>query len=323
MEIDLRKILIIGKLPPPIGGVTGYNKRLITSLKKQKFGYLVLDLKNKKIKNFTFIFKSKVIHLSLSNTYIKFLLVLILKLFFKKVITTLHGSYGRFSSFKNHLELLIIRLSDKTFLLNKASYLKLEKYKTKIILSSTNFEIEKEDLSERLKKNIAIKTNNYNKIFCTNSWKLTFDKHGKEIYSISKLVKVFEKSPNYFLIISDPSGTNEKYILDQLKISISENILFITDAHPFTEILKLSDGFIRATTTDGDALSVREAIILGIPVFASNVIDRPKECVLFNVESINSLIEKLDSIDDYIVTHTNREKKILIDDIIEVYNSLA
>ncbi|HET9594605.1 MAG TPA: glycosyltransferase, partial [Anaeromyxobacteraceae bacterium] len=46
-------------------------------------------------------------------------------------------------------------------------------------------------------------------------------------------------------------------------------------------VVAASDVFVRPTTADGDALSVREALALGRPVVASAVGDRPPGCLLF------------------------------------------
>ena len=41
------------------------------------------------------------------------------------------------------------------------------------------------------------------------------------------------------------------------------------------------DFFVRNTSTDGDALSVKEALFLGVPTICTDVVDRPKGVMLF------------------------------------------
>lgn len=48
--------------------------------------------------------------------------------------------------------------------------------------------------------------------------------------------------------------------LESRKIDIPWNVLFITEAHSFYEVMKLTDGMIRNTMTDDDALSVKESL---------------------------------------------------------------
>ena len=63
---------------------------------------------------------------------------------------------------------------------------------------------------------------------------------------------------------------------------LEDHVLFITE--PLEEAYPLwqaSDVYLRATTTDGDALPIREALSLGVPVVASDASPRPPGTVLF------------------------------------------
>ena len=42
-----------------------------------------------------------------------------------------------------------------------------------------------------------------------------------------------------------------------------------------------TDVFVRPSITDGDSVSIRECLSLGVPVIASNAVSRPPECILF------------------------------------------
>ena len=54
-----------------------------------------------------------------------------------------------------------------------------------------------------------------------------------------------------------------------------------------------SDVFVRPTFMDGDAISVREAGTLGVPVVASNVGTRPEGTVLFEVGNKSQLVKQI------------------------------
>jgi hypothetical protein len=47
---------------------------------------------------------------------------------------------------------------------------------------------------------------------------------------------------------------------------------------------------IRATTTDGDANSIREALSFQVPVIASDVVERPAGSVVFENRSLDDLV---------------------------------
>ncbi len=62
----------------------------------------------------------------------------------------------------------------------------------------------------------------------------------------------------------------------------------------FPELMSMSNVFVRPTNTDGDALSVREALFLGIPVVASDCAPRPEGTRLFRNRDLGSLVEVVD-----------------------------
>jgi hypothetical protein len=55
-------------------------------------------------------------------------------------------------------------------------------------------------------------------------------------------------------------------------------------------VFKYKPLFLRLTPTDGDSVSVREAIYFNCNVVASDVIQRPKECDIYNYGNFESLV---------------------------------
>lgn len=62
---------------------------------------------------------------------------------------------------------------------------------------------------------------------------------------------------------------------------VGDAVLFNTVAGPFLPVLKAADVFVRPVNTDGDANTVREALSLGVPAVASDVVSRPEGTLLF------------------------------------------
>ncbi len=60
-------------------------------------------------------------------------------------------------------------------------------------------------------------------------------------------------------------------------------------------LMARSDLFIRATYADGDAISVREALSLGVPVLASDVANRPAGTVLFRAGDPRDLAARIEA----------------------------
>ena len=57
-----------------------------------------------------------------------------------------------------------------------------------------------------------------------------------------------------------------------------------------------SDVFLRPALEDGDSISVREALAMGIPVVASRVGTRPPGTILFRKGDKTDLVDKLESV---------------------------
>lgn len=286
--------LIIGPLPPPIGGVAVHVQRLISELNKQNYNFSFINSKELK---FSILFRSlfihKTIHLHSSNVYFQFFVSIFSFLFRKKLIITFHRDIFRYEHFHRILFLLNIILCDTPIVLNEKSYAFSLKFNsnTKYISSFIPPDLETE---MSLNKVPNFFNSRFEKYFCTNAFDFVFDSKGQEIYQITTLVDIFKNFPSYLLVISDPSGSYTNAIAKSLP-QIPDNIIFIPYPHSFFQILKQSDCLIRFTTTDGDSLSVREALYLNKFVIATNVVNRPigVTTVNLNKNDLTSLIKSI------------------------------
>ncbi|GHU02723.1 hypothetical protein FACS1894147_05250 [Spirochaetia bacterium] len=283
-EFEKYKILIIGKTPPPIGGVTIHIKRLLNTLDKAAVRYSFYDYgKEPCINGLKKIFNANIIHLNLSNKNIRLSIILFLLVLHKKSIITFHGKY-QFNDIRDYFSL---RLSTYSFILNKFTYNnaigKVKDEKIKLISAFIPPIDEEGYLRNEIREKIDKTSLNKEKIICTNAPGYVIDINNRDLYGIDFLLGMIKKMPFYLLIISDPSG--------KLKSQYNyecENVLFISEPHSFIEILKRSDIFVRATTADGDSLSVKEALFLGKKVVVSDCVDRPDGCVIYRTDDEES-----------------------------------
>ncbi len=66
--------------------------------------------------------------------------------------------------------------------------------------------------------------------------------------------------------------------------------------YQFWPVYKRVHAFLRLTSTDGDSISIREAIHFGCPVLASDVVPRPDGVKLYgygNQDELNALLRGL------------------------------
>ena len=75
-------------------------------------------------------------------------------------------------------------------------------------------------------------------------------------------------------------------------------LLYESYDEEFWPILARSHIFVRPTNTDGDAVSVREALFFGLRTICSDVTYRPEGVILFKNRDIEDLKEKvIDALD--------------------------
>ncbi len=303
----LEKVLLIGTKPFPIGGVTIYNQRLSDQLKEIYF----FDYKRK---SFFQLLKKipsyKVIHLSCSHSLFRMFIILYCFILRKKTINTIHGNLGRFGKIKNTLDYLAIYLTTLPIVLNKNSLQKALKY-NRNTLQQTSFikPFYKED--SLLKKKINHFIGKSAIVFSTNAFNLSFDKNKNETYGIVELIKIFSKAKfkKYKFIISTPNKKYKRYLIKK-NIYLSSNILMISQPHSFLQVIKSSHAMIRNTTTDGDPLSVREALFYGKKVICSDVVNRPDNVLVYsNSIQLEKIIENIES-----YPYPSRKKDIIKDE---------
>lgn len=291
-------ILIIGKTPPPIGGVSVHIDRLLCGLRRDNIPFENMSISRGSLRAFAEkYFKSEVIHLNISNVYARTLITLISFLTGKKHINTFHGNLGNKGPLQNFFDVISIRLSTRPVVLNDGAEKFACRYNKRTVKISAFIPPEADEaLPERIISGIEELSDNYKTIYCTNAFGLEYNSKRDEIYGISQLISIFTSLSTRALILSDPSGSYSNHF-KRNNIKLPTNIMLISEPHSFMEVLKRSDCYIRNTTTDGDSLSVREALYLRKPVIATSCVQRPEGVVLCEVNNSADLRQKIEDLD--------------------------
>lgn len=132
------------------------------------------------------------------------------------------------------------------------------------------------------------------------------------------------------VIIDHPSNKEAKNHLKYLKEYITEKKLneYIFWAENISmelwPIITQVNVLLRPTKSDGDALSVREALYLGVPVIASNAVPRPSGTIIYDISSQHDLFKKclflIENYNDY-VSKMEKSKVNFADQIIHEYEN--
>jgi hypothetical protein len=342
-------INIIGKVPPPIGGVTIHTLRLYQWLKKEKDINVKLTALNKHniddenikysgnfiiwvFKKLLFGFKEDIVHYQGSN-YTGLLLLSIIK--------KLHPNFNFVWSI--HSEYLINKIKDKKLFvfsinqinniiadnINIKNQLILEKYKSDNISIISPF-LMPENYNKNTDNLLDIYKNN-NKVILFNAYKLVFNDKKEDVYGLDTLLKAFQNinDKNNILILLIPSINNEEKeyynnLINNINLELQKNIILISDVKTDGwKYINSCDIFIRPTITDGDALSVKEALYMDKITIVSDCTTRPDGVVLFRSSSSGDLTIKLNEIvNDDVKEHVNLNKEDNIKKFINLYIKL-
>ena len=300
-------ILLVGSLPPPVGGVSIHCQRLYLALGELGFNLKFLHAKSMLSNLQSFLWfrsRASVIHIHVSSSFALSLYVFAALLLTRaKVLITIHSNYMRSRSIIEQILLdFSIAYSHRVFVLNRDSYNRVLKLNRATILSSSfipyhipergsqaylglNYFCLANDSKSRATLSHSL-INEYSKVVSTTGWKLVYD-NGVELYGISDIINLSKSFPSVLFVVSDPS--REHLDLAERHGLHYHNVIYIVEPHRFVDVLSFSDLFIRNTTTDGDSTSIRESLYMGVPVAASASVDRPFGCISYAKLSINLL----------------------------------
>lgn len=311
-----KKILFIGPLPPPIGGVSIHILRLSKLLtnfydidyideskviKKEYFNLRSLNF----FKYLSRIRKADLVYLHSGNRLLVFIHLITCKIFRKKTILTLHGYPFTKKSFLVRLDELIYPLSDVIIVVSDYILKRISLPPHKILVKHAFIppQIEEEpELPEYLNRWICGKKNSGNLILSANAYQLriynSFDLYGVDmcIEAADDLIK--KGFPLCFIINVSTIEKNrelfEKYKEEIRHRKLEKNFLLINEEFSFPRLITYSDIILRPTNSDGDALTIREAIYFGKPVISSDVVQRPPETILFHNRDKSDFRKKIE-----------------------------
>lgn len=296
-KLKIRRVIIFGRVPPPIGGVTVSIKNLIKSL--SIVGILVDCL------SFKCLFKKyDIAHIHYSNLVKRTLGMCIAKLFFSRAIFTVHGKYLDLSNVFNKIS---IYLSDGIIVLNSQLYHDIEKKINgkKIVILPSLFS-EGVEFKENNKSYFTPNPNKINLLLYSYSRKFV---KGEEIYGVEFIINNLREIPEkYNIVLLDISG---KYS-DLINLNC-DRVFYINEVVDFMSLLKQVDVYIRPTCMDGASVAVQEAQLMGVPVLASDVVDRPLGVKTFKYKDIDDFIKKLGNINTPTTKATLKNVNLYID----------
>lgn len=307
-------LLIIGNRPPPIGGVTIHVDRLCLHLEERDISFRYLDPRSAgALGLLRGLWWARVCHVHLSNFYVVLIIAVLSRLLRTHSVVTFHGDLFRKMGWRKFLPRLAARFCSVPIVLNARSYELVKTINTGARwISSYIPPVGPESLDPDIIELINAQRRQGRLIAATNAFRYILDQKGRETYGIVDLINHAIKL-DYALVLSDPSATYHAHIEDRLG-AIPENVVIISRQHSFYALLKHVDVFIRNTTTDGDSVSVHEALDQGKTVYCTDVVDRPAGVITYTSLETLKPDPKLRSYD---------ERPDVVGELTEIYRSLG
>ncbi len=322
------KIGIIGSYPPPYGGVTVHIQRLMKKLDEHAIDYVLYDIlgeqresreprfvriRHPKLWMLKYFFSgnTEIIH-NQTTDWRGQVIVGLMGLLGKKTISTLHSekllrSWKTYNILKR--KVLQIALQSTTALIVVNSEIRdfctsLGVSPEKIFLIPAFIPpVPREDEMNEIPRDIWDFLDTHDPVISANAFAIKFF-NGEDVYGIDlclELCNSLKHRWNTIGLVFFLPQTGDADYFNRLKqrladYHLQDHFLFVTRPYPFYPLLLKSTIFVRPTNTDGDALSLREALFFGIPSVASDVVTRPEGTILFKNRDAHDFTAKVQDV---------------------------
>jgi hypothetical protein len=159
-------------------------------------------------------------------------------------------------------------------------------------------------------------------LIVSNAYKLV-EHEGQDLYGLDLCISAMASCPSaamIFVVSNVDDGSRLAAGRRRVEAAgISHRFLLHTGGISFPRLLSIADASVRATNTDGDALSVRESLELCPFTIASDCVARPVGTILFETRSSSSLADRLSQV---VPRAMEERKQHVANDCVEVLNRL-
>jgi hypothetical protein len=313
---DTKKILIVGPVLPPLGGISVHIDRLYKLL---KFDYkidFIDDSKNVKTGIYNFrrnsikiyfkkILNSDILFIHSGSKLLKTIHIVVGKLLLKKIVITIHGYGNKRNYILKAIDSLIYNFSNKIIIVNSSIYKKIILKRKKCVLQNAYLPPNIDDEPQLPDSVLNLLENsrlNNEIVISANASNLSYFNH-EDLYGLDMCVELskYLVSKNHSILfiffLSSFSDGNPLYSSALQKIkdyNLQSKFIIIIGYHSFVRLIIYSDIIVRPTNIDGDSLSVRESLLFNKITIASDAVERPKEVVLFSNRDQNDFNIKVE-----------------------------
>jgi glycosyltransferase involved in cell wall biosynthesis len=307
------KIFLVGKIPPPIGGVTMHTKRLgywlskinglsVTYIFPKFFSLIAFFGKMLLLRR-----KSSVVHCQISSVWGALVIVFILRLSRSraKFVYSLHSEFWiPDNTAKNTLlgwgGRHILASASLIIADNKNIQEAALVYAPYVCVQSPFLPPPGELLSQSLSSYLELPELDV-PVIVFNAYRLVYRPDGRDVYGLDVLLDAFGKI-NFdaalillIPVLNDDDLSKIASTLTSMSGNLNKDRIHLVSRVDIEgwQVIAKADVFVRPTITDGDALSVRESIYYGVPAVVSDCTARPPGVITFKTGDADDLAEKI------------------------------
>jgi glycosyltransferase involved in cell wall biosynthesis len=299
VQTELR-ILLTGPMSGPVGGVSTHLNRLCSLLNRWGFAVELVDegrdisksvynLRSMKIIPYLKRLKRcNIAHIQSSLHIFRWFHLIMCRLLGLYVVVTIHS--WRSNNFVTALNRLFLKLAHRVIVVNEEIAIRLKLLTYDVIPAFLPPVYRTNDLPVEIRHFIDSARAKRHYLLCSNASKLAEYK-GQDLYGLDLCVQLVDDlkfrmdiDVALIFVVTYPATDNPLFINAQKQIAergLKEHFFLYNKPLDFVTLMTSCDAVLRPTNTDGDALTVREALYLGLPVIASDSAKRPAGTILF------------------------------------------
>lgn len=302
-------VLLIGPYPEPRGGISIHLQRLQARLSAAGLTSDFLDTseihkpdlpnlrRDGMLKAWEMIGRARVVHLHVTNAYVRLVLLAMTRLRGKKAVFTFHGMPY------NAQETLLVRAAKAVT--HEAVWVNSMQRdifgKGLVVPAFLAPTAEEETLPPDILDWVDRQRAAGRRIIAGNAFRVAVGAFG-ELYGIDLLLHAFRRPEInsrfscLFVIASRAKSDDalyERYVAEVAELGMGDHFWLRPDPINFSGLMKLSDALVRPTRTDGDSLSIREALHYGKVAITSDAAPRPPGAAIFKSGDAEELAERI------------------------------
>lgn len=308
--MNRNKIIVLGTLPPPVGGVTIHVKRLLAQLQDEAVGYDFIDLRPKKKNEYIRLIvnfirhKNKIAHYQLNNWKEGALISSISRLKKNKFIYTVHSFPIPLKnlSWSKRIPFLIIKRNTDLFVAPsntiQKSLIEAGVKTDKIVILNTFLPPSVEERCSPVPEEILRFVNDKKLVMLANASQLYLNEKREDVYGLDLCIEACNKNSELACVFVCPVIRDQAYYeicrRTIQKYGIGNRFLFYQKNISLSSLFKVVDIFARPSASDSFGISVAEALISGVPAVASNVCERAEGTIVFEKGNLDDFLKKID-----------------------------